>query len=117
MANIINGKAQLKNTTDKLLFAKNCKNSLSIEFSEEARETFNSGLELWKYYHSKENVNVNASIYEIREYFQGRNDIGRMNSSSGDVIYMELISDLRDKLKTLAKKIEPKIYEYGFLQK
>ncbi|SHF01717.1 hypothetical protein SAMN05444278_1166 [Psychroflexus salarius] len=117
MANIINGKAQLKNTTDKLLFAKNCKNSLSIEFSEEARETFNSGLELWKYYHSKENVNVNASIYEIREYFQGRNDIGRMNSSSDDVIYMELISDLRDKLKTLAKKIEPKIYEYGFLQK
>lgn len=117
MANIINGKTQLKNTTDKLLFAKNYKNSLSIEFSDEAIETFNSGLELWKYYHSKENVNVNASIYEIREYFQGRNDIGRMNSSSNDVIYMELISDLRDKLKTLTKKIEPKIYEYGFLQK
>lgn len=117
MVNIINGKTQLKNTTDKLLFAKNYKNSLSNEFSDEARETFNSGLELWKYYHSKENINVNASIYEIREYFQGRNDIGIMNSSSNDVIYMELISDLRDKLKTLVKKIEPKIYEYGFLQK
>ena len=40
-----------------------------------------------------------------------------MNNSSDDEIYKELISDLRDNLKLLAKKIEPKIYKYGFLKK
>ena len=38
-----------------------------------------------------------------------------MNSESSDECYTELMKDLRDKLKILAKKIEPKIYEYGFL--
>ena len=38
-----------------------------------------------------------------------------MNNKSGDEIYMNLITDLRSKLKQLQKKIEPKIYEYGFL--
>lgn len=49
-------------------------------------------------------------------YFQGRNEQGKMNSKSDDEIYMNLITDLRIKLKLLAKKIEPKIYEYGFLK-
>jgi hypothetical protein len=40
-----------------------------------------------------------------------------MNNSSDDEIYTELISDLRDDLKSLAKKIETKVYEYGFLKK
>jgi hypothetical protein len=40
-----------------------------------------------------------------------------MNSRSDDEKYMELISDLRDDLKSLAKKIAPKVYEYGFLNK
>ena len=40
-----------------------------------------------------------------------------MNNSSDDEIYTELISDLRYDLKSLAKKIEPKVYEYGFLKK
>ena len=38
-----------------------------------------------------------------------------MNSESSDERYTELMKNLRDKLKILAKKIEPKIYEYGFL--
>jgi hypothetical protein len=59
---------------------------------------------------------VNASFYDIREYFQGRNDAGRMHPTSPDVKYKELIGELREKLKVLAKKIEPKIYEYGFLK-
>ena len=29
---------------------------------------------------------------------------------------MPLISDLQDKLKILAKKIDPKVYEYEFLK-
>jgi hypothetical protein len=61
--------------------------------------------------------NPNASLYDIREHFQGRNAKGRMNSRSDDVKYTELIRDLRDKLKILAKKIEPKVYEYGFLKR
>jgi hypothetical protein len=71
---------------------------------------------LWKYYHSKPKVNVNASFYDIREYFQGRNDKGKMNSKSEDAKYTELIGDLREKMKALAKKIEPKVYGYGFLR-
>jgi hypothetical protein len=58
---------------------------------------------------------VNASFYDIREHFQGRNEKGMMNSRSTDERYNELIEDLRVALKTLAEKIEPKIYEYGFL--
>jgi hypothetical protein len=40
-----------------------------------------------------------------------------MNNKSTDENYMKLISALRDGLKILAKKIEPKVYEYGFLKK
>jgi hypothetical protein len=39
-----------------------------------------------------------------------------MNNKSDDEKYNELISDLREKLKILAKKIEPKVYEHGFLR-
>jgi hypothetical protein len=39
-----------------------------------------------------------------------------MNSKSPDEKYSELIGILRDKIKILAKKIEPKVYEYGFLK-
>jgi hypothetical protein len=59
---------------------------------------------------------VNASLYDIREYFQGRNEQGKMNNKSADETYMLLIGHLREKLKQLAEKIEPKVYEYGFLK-
>lgn len=39
-----------------------------------------------------------------------------MNTESQDKTYTLLISDLRQKLKDLAKIIEPKVYEYGFLK-
>ena len=87
-----------------------------LQFSEEATAVFDAGRELWKYYHSKPNVNVNASLYDIREYFQGRNDKGRMNSKSDDTTYTKLIADLRESLKTLTDKIKPKVYEYEFLK-
>jgi hypothetical protein len=38
-----------------------------------------------------------------------------MNSKSDDEQYNKLISILREKLNLLAEKIEPKVYEYGFL--
>lgn len=87
-----------------------------LVFSEEATAVFDAGRELWKYYHAQKDVNVNASLYDIREYFQGRNDKGRMNSKSEDTVYMNLIGELRSKLTILADKIKPKVYEYEFLK-
>jgi hypothetical protein len=87
-----------------------------LRFSDEAKSVFDVGRELWKYYHSQPNVNVNASLYDIREYFQGRNEQGRMNSKSDDLKYMELIGGLRNALNILADKIKPKVYEYEFLK-
>ena len=86
------------------------------KFSKTAQNVFNAGKELWKYYLAQSKCNVNASLYDIREYFQGRNDKGKMNNKSDDETYNELIGNLRTALKTLAKKIEPKVYEYGFLR-
>lgn len=50
---------------------------------------------------------VNASLYDIREYFRGRNPAGKMNNTSEDEKYTELIANLRTALKVLAKQIEP----------
>jgi hypothetical protein len=87
------------------------------EFSIEAQAVFDAGRELWKYYHAQPNINVNASLYDIREHFQGRNDKGKMNAASSDARYTELIGALRSTLKALAGKIEMKVYEYGFLER
>lgn len=112
MTNFINGKIE----NEANLFGANTNSTLKREFSEEAKAVFDAGRKLWKYYHSKPNVNVNASLYDIREYFQGRNDKGRMNSRSNDKTYTDLIKNIRNKQKFLADKIKPKIYEYEFLK-
>ena len=90
--------------------------SIPLVFSEKATAVFDAGRALWQYYHAQPNVNVNASLYDIRAYFQGRNDKGKMNNKSQDERYTILIGALRDSLKILAKKIEPKVYDYGFLK-
>lgn len=87
-----------------------------LQFSEDAKAVFDAGRALWNYYHSQKEVNVNASLYDIREYFQGRNPAGRMNARSDDATYSELIKELRTQLATLADKIKPKVYEYEFLK-
>lgn len=87
-----------------------------LKFSKEAMNVFKAGKELWKYYHQQPNCNVNASLYDIKEYFQKRDTKGRMNNKSADETYMTLINNLRESLKILAQKIEPKIYKYGFLK-
>jgi hypothetical protein len=114
MTDYINGKIIIEQKTD--LYDTGNTIEGKIEFSEESTAVFDAGRELWKYYHSQPNVNVNASLYDIREHFQGRNEIGRMNSKSNDPVYTELIGELRNKLNILADKIKPKIYEYGFLK-
>ncbi|MCF3573977.1 hypothetical protein [Planktothrix agardhii] len=114
MTDFINGKIKVEEEVG--LFGSASSPNQKREFSEDAKAVFDAGRELWKYYHSNPNVNVNASLYDIREYFQDRNDKGRMNSKSDDAKYMELIGELRNKLNFLADKIKPKIYEYEFLK-
>lgn len=86
-----------------------------LTFSPEATAVMDAGRELWRYYHAQPGANPNAAFYDIRLHFQGRNDKGKMNSDSSDECYTELISNLRQCLKLLARKIEPKVYEHGFL--
>jgi hypothetical protein len=116
MTDFMKGKIKPEATETKLFEQAPIPSSQALVFSVEAVAVFNAGRELWKYYHSQKGVNVNASLYDIREYFQGRNEKGRMNSKSDDVLYMKLIGDLRSKLTILADKIKPKVYEYEFLK-
>ncbi len=116
MTDFIKGKIKPEVTATSLFDEAQTKEQKPLVFSEVATAVFDAGRELWKYYHAQKDINVNASLYDIREYFQGRNDKGRMNSKSDDARYMELISALRAKLSDLADKIKPKVYEYGFLK-
>ena len=115
MSDLIAGKAKIKK--DKELFDEDdSQEKGKLVLSKEAQEVFNAGKEIWKYYHSFSRVNVNASFYDIKLHFQESTN-GRMNNKSTDEEYNVLIGTLREKLKILAKKIEPKIYKYGFLLK
>ena len=101
-----------------LLEAKSFIPTKPIKFSKEAKDIFEAGRELWKYYHNHDLININASYYDIRKFFQGVDSkSGRMNNKSIDETYNKLIGNLRERMKILSKKIEPKIYEYGFLKK
>ena len=86
------------------------------QMSPEAQAVYDAGLALWRYYHSQPNALADASFYDIRLHFQGTNDKGNMNAKSDDTTYTALITDLREKMKRLAKCIEPKVYLYGFLK-
>lgn len=116
MSDFINGKIEINKNELDLFSEKNNSEQEKMQFSTEAQAVYDTGLKLWRYYHTKQDTNVNASFYDIREYFQGRNSKGKMNPDSNDEYYTELIKDLRDKMKILAKKIESKVYEYGFLK-
>ena len=123
MSDFIAGKCKPK--TEETLFG--AEQSLiptePIQFSSEAQAVMDAGRELWYYYmHHKDgelygaqSINVNASYYDIRRYFQGTDDKGRMNPESKDDTYTRLWGNIKDALKVLAKKIEPKVYLYGFL--
>ncbi|MDP1815070.1 MAG: hypothetical protein Q8K92_11535, partial [Leadbetterella sp.] len=114
MSKFITGKLNIENSRD--LFGTHIQRTTPLTFSNEATAVLDSARELWKYYHNQPNCNVNASLYEIREYFQGRNETGKMNNKSSDENYKNLIGDMREKLRHLADKIKPKIYEFEFLK-
>ena len=114
MTKFIAGK--LKQEKSDTLFDTQELRTTPLIFSAQAQAVFSAGLALWQYYHQQPNCNVNASLYDIREHFQGRNDTGKMNNKSDDATYMGLIKHLREQLKALQKNIAPKIVEYGFLK-
>lgn len=121
MTKFIQGKLKQSGVSEAMLFYGDTISGSSysnnpIEYSAKAKAVFDAGRELWTYYHTLQGCNVNASLYDIREHFQGRSGKGKMNNSSVDEKYMSIIENLRNKLKILAKKIEPKVYEYGFLK-
>ncbi len=115
MTQFIKGKINIESCTD-LFDSENDINSNVLTFSDEAQKVFNAGKELYKYYHKQKNINVNASLYDIKVHFQGRNEIGRMNNKSEDETYDKLLKDLRVSLEILEIKLQPKVYEFGFLK-
>lgn len=88
----------------------------SLQYSDESKSVLKRGLDLWKYYHTMEEANPNASLYDIKEFFQGRNDKGKMNATSEDPVYTDLLTKLKNSLRLLGEEIKPKVYEYGFLK-
>ena len=106
---------QSKTTLQALAEEKSFIPSEPLVFSPEATAVFDAGRELWRYYHSQPDANPNASYYDIREHFQGRNEKGKMNPKSDDAEYMCLLANLKEAMEALRLQIVPKVYEYGFL--
>ena len=94
---------------------------LRENLSPAAKSVLDVGRELWRYYHAQPNANPNASYYDIRLHFQGATvdakGKSKMNSSSEDKTYTSLLANLRAAMKNLARQIEPKVYQYGFLRR
>ncbi len=109
-------------TQNNNLFNSSKKERKPLEFSETALSVLNAGREIYRYYHAqdftKNDYNANVSLYDIKEFFQGRNAQGKLNPpvKAKDTYYKQLYANLQDALKDLAKEIQPKVYEYGFLR-
>ncbi|BAW67982.1 hypothetical protein HPF90_1364 [Helicobacter pylori] len=105
------------------LFLNAKKENKPLEFSLCASKVFDAGREIYHHYHTQASTNrlfynANASLYDIKEFFQGRNAQGKLNlpAKAKDEHYKQLYANLQDALKDLAKEIQPKVYEYGFLR-
>ena len=88
-------------------------------FSPESGAVLDAGGKLWTYYHNENDsdLNINASLYEIREYYRGRTNKGKLRSKSDDKQFQKFDDDLKSALRFLAEKITPKIYQYEFLKR
>ena len=115
MSDYLSGKIA-PDTNTGLFGVETCHGASLQDLSPEAQAVYDAGLALWRYYHSQPNAFADASFYDIRLHFQGTNDRGTMNAKSDDTTYTAFIADLREKMKLLAKCIEPKVYLYGFLK-
>ncbi len=114
-------KGKIKEKGDSL-FLNAKKENKPLEFSLCASRVFDAGSEIYRYYHTQASTNrsynANISLYDIKEFFQGRNAQGKLNlpAKAKDEYYKQLYANLQDALKDLAKEIQPKVYEYGFLR-
>lgn len=118
-------KQDSKSTDSKSLFNDELESTFiptkPLIFSDEAKEVLQAGKEIFKHYHTQakdsKDYNPNAALYDIKAHFQGFNDKGKMNppQKADDEAYKEKLGILNYALKNLAKKIEIKVYEYGFL--
>ncbi|OPG48767.1 hypothetical protein [Helicobacter pylori] len=114
-------KGGIKEKSDSL-FLNDKKENKPLKFSPSASKVFDAGKEIYRYYHTQDFTNrpynANASLYDIKEFFQGRNKQGKLNlpAKAKDEYYKQLYANLQDALKDLAKEIQPKVYEYGFLR-
>ncbi|BAW58523.1 hypothetical protein [Helicobacter pylori] len=114
-------KGKIKEEGDSL-FLNAKKENKPLEFSLCASRVFDAGKEIYRHYHTQASTNphynANASLYDIKEFFQGRNAQGKLNPpvKAKDTYYKQLYANLQDALKDLAKEIQPKVYEYGFLR-
>ncbi|GAA9847804.1 hypothetical protein VN0597_14230 [Helicobacter pylori] len=104
------------------LFLNAKKENKPLEFSQSASRVLDAGKEIYHHYYKQASTdrlyNTNASLYDIKEFFQGRNAQGKLNlpAKAKDGYYKQLYANLQDALKDLAKEIQPKVYEYGFLR-
>ena len=85
--------------------------------SAEARAVYEAGKVLWRHYHRQPDAKPDASLYDIRAYFQGRDAQGKVKPTSEDSTYRRLHQTLKEALETLAQKIADKAYAYGFLRR
>ncbi|WP_441741190.1 hypothetical protein [Helicobacter pylori] len=114
-------KGKIKEEGDSL-FLNAKKENKPLEFGPCASRVFDAGREIYRHYHKQASTNrlynANASLYDIKEFFQGRNAQGKLNlpAKAKDEYYKQLYANLQDALKDLAKEIQPKVYEYGFLR-
>ncbi|GAA6844029.1 hypothetical protein HpHNI32_14580 [Helicobacter pylori] len=114
-------KGKIKEESDSL-FLNAKKENKPLKFSPSALKVFNAGKKIYRHYHTQDSTNphynANVSLYDIKEFFQGRNVQGKLNlpAKAKDEYYKQLYANLQDALKDLAKEIQPKVYEYGFLR-
>ncbi|WRC62487.1 nucleoside 5-triphosphatase RdgB (dHAPTP, dITP,XTP-specific) [Helicobacter pylori] len=122
LLDFLNGKIKKTKEEGDSLFLNDKKENKPLKFSLSASRVFDAGREIYRYYHTQDFTNrpynANASLYDIKEFFQGRNAQGKLNSppKAKDEYYKQLYANLQDALKDLAKEIQPKVYEYGFLR-
>ena len=127
MADFLNGKVErfAPKLNDVNLFSTNemedaIKEAPIKTMSYEAQAVYEAGKVLWRYYMSMPDANPDASLYDIKGYFQGfdydKRGKERMKPDSSDELYVEKMGRLKEAMGRLADKIEPKVYEYGFLR-
>ncbi len=93
-------KSKIKEEGDSL-FLNAKKENKPLEFSQSASRVFDVGREIYRHYHTQASTNphhnANASLYDIKEFFQGRNAQGKLNlpAKAKDEYYKQLYANLQ----------------------